>query len=140
MLIDLLAVVRITSVRAKLEIFSEELVVLAGGLKRTRQRSPEDLSRASPRNPVRTVTWRVRWTVAIESALWSMPTISASARVRIACPPGDAVCRAPKPISAFPARFFAFVEVPAIQMAEFYLDKAAIDRIVAIESLLAAQY
>jgi hypothetical protein len=54
--------------------------------------------------------------------------------------PGDAVCRAPKPISAFPARFFAFVEVPAIQWLSLTWIRAAIDRIVAIESLLAAQY
>ena len=42
------------------------------------------LSRAPRRNPVTTVTWGMRSTLAVEPALWSMPTISASARVRSA--------------------------------------------------------
>jgi hypothetical protein len=64
----------------------------------------------------------MRRMLAAEPALW-MPTISASTRVRSACPVGDAICRVLGPISTLFGAVLCVRGSARPSIAEPYLDK-----------------
>ena len=85
----------------------------------------------APRNLVRTVSRRMRRTLAAEPAL-RMSTISASTRARSACPVAMLFVTRLDLSLLCSARIFAFVEERAIRWLNLTWTRAAIDGIIAV--------
>ena len=83
----------------------------------------------APRNLVRTVSRRMRRTLAAEPAL-RMSTISASTRARSACPVAMLFVTRLDLSLLCSARIFAFVEERAIRWLNLTWTRAAIDGII----------